>query len=137
VNESGNSAHVVFLPPVRKKQVPVVLQEFDLLYIGLQKESLFRFGISPNKLFDYMMAGLPIIQAIEAGNDIVGDATCGISIEPESVDALIAAISKLKMLEPSERSGLGSNARAYVMREHQLSELAKKMLQELRVGREG
>ncbi len=34
----------------------------DVLFIGLKNESLYRFGISPNKIFDYMMASKPIIQ---------------------------------------------------------------------------
>jgi len=55
----------------------------DILYIGLQRQSLFRFGISPNKLMDYMMAARPIVCAVDAGNDIVSEAGCGITIQPE------------------------------------------------------
>ena len=55
-------ANVYFLPPINKLAIPNLLKEMDVLYIGLQKQSLFRFGISPNKMFDYMMAAKPIIQ---------------------------------------------------------------------------
>ena len=58
----------VFLPPVKKSAIPVLLEQFDALYIGLAPCDLFRYGISPNKLVDYLMAGRPIIMAINAGN---------------------------------------------------------------------
>lgn len=51
--------------------------------------------MSPNKLMDYMMAGKPVIFAIDAGNDMVADASCGISIEPENSAAIAKAAIQL------------------------------------------
>jgi hypothetical protein len=48
-----------FSIPVPKTQVPALLRCFDLAYIGWQRQPLYRFGISPNKLIDYMMAARP------------------------------------------------------------------------------
>lgn len=62
---------------------------------GWQRQPLFRFGVSPNKLMDYMMAGKPVIFAIDAGNDMVADASCGISIEPENSAAIAKAAIQL------------------------------------------
>ena len=76
--------NVELLPAVKRDAVPELLAQFDALYVGLQRQPLFRFGVSPNKLMDYMMAGKPVIFAIDAGNDMVADASCGISIEPEN-----------------------------------------------------
>ena len=60
--------------------MPELLNQFDALYVGLQRQPLFRFGVSPNKLMDYMMAGKPVVFAIDAGNDMVAEAQCGVSI---------------------------------------------------------
>ena len=38
------------------------------------------FGIAPNKLIDYMMAGCAILHSVEAGNDPVADAGCGLTV---------------------------------------------------------
>ena len=90
----------------------------DVLYIGLQNESLFRFGISPNKLMDYMMAERPVLCAIAAGNDPVGDANCGFTIEPENPTALADAARKMYSLPMDQRESMGRNGRVFVERNH-------------------
>jgi len=119
-----NTSNIYFLPPVPKDSVQALLERCDLLYIGLQKQPLFRFGISPNKLFDYMLAGKPIIQAIDAGNDPVKEASCGISIEPEDPPALTEAIKSILSWSPEERQQAGLRGREYVIRHHDYRVLA-------------
>jgi len=123
-----NTNNIYFLPPVSKLSVPNILDKMDLLYIGLQKQSLFRFGISPNKLFDYMMSAKPIIQAIEAGNDLVTEAECGISVEPENVSKIANAIIQLKKMPPEKRAKLGINGRNYVLKHNTYNVLSEKFL---------
>ena len=52
--------------------------------LGWNRKLIYRFGVSPNKLFDYMMAGRPVIHAIEAPGDLVAESGCGLSIPPET-----------------------------------------------------
>ncbi|MFH2094911.1 MAG: glycosyltransferase family 4 protein, partial [Bacteroidota bacterium] len=120
--------NVFFLDPVPKRAVPELLKRMDILYIGLKDEPLFRFGISPNKLFDYMMAGKPVIQAINAGNDIVKEAGCGISIEPENPEQIKKAIENLISLFGVERDELGKRGYRFVLRENIYSVLADKFI---------
>lgn len=110
--------NVYFLEPINKLAIPSLLAEMDLLYIGLQKQSLFRFGISPNKIFDYMMAGKPIVQAIDAGNNLVEEANCGLYAEPGNVDAIKKTILDIKNLSDEERHNLGENGRQFVLENH-------------------
>jgi glycosyltransferase involved in cell wall biosynthesis len=120
--------NVHFLPPVNKLAIPTLLKWTDVLYIGLQKQSIFRFGISPNKIFDYMMAKDPIIQAIDAGNNIVKDANCGLYAEPDNVGEIVDAIRKLLQMTDDEREQLGENGYQYVMKYHTYDVLGKKFL---------
>jgi glycosyltransferase involved in cell wall biosynthesis len=120
--------NILFLNSVAKKFIPGILDNFDALYIGLKKESLFRFGISPNKIFDYMMAAKPIIQAIDAGNNLVQEANCGIYAEASNEQAIAQAILQLKSMTKEQRLHLGQNGKAFVMRHHTYKVLAMEFL---------
>ncbi len=113
---------------VPKSSIPGLLASMDLLYIGLQRQSLFRFGISPNKLIDYMMAAKPIIQAIDAGNDMVAEANCGLSVEPENPQMLANAIRDLMSREEEDLLVLGNNGREFALKNHTYKELAQQFL---------
>jgi len=117
--------NIYFLPPVNKPLIPSLLQYMDILYIGLQRQSLFRFGISPNKLFDYMMAAKPVVQAIDAGNNIVKNAQCGFYAEPDNIDDIRSAILKLVKMKPEERNKLGENGKLYALQNHTYDVLAE------------
>lgn len=123
---TNNLQNVVFLPQVTKKQIPALLREMDALFIGAQKHELYQYGISPNKLMDYMMAGKPVIQAIEAGNDIVTESNAGFTIEAENPVAIACAVKTLMNLTIEEREHLGANGRAYVIDNHDYKRLAEK-----------
>ncbi|MFD2270332.1 glycosyltransferase [Undibacterium arcticum] len=97
-------SNVWFLDPVSKEQIPALLQRFDVAYLGMQRQPLFRFGIAPNKLMDYMMAGRPVLMAIESGNDPVREANCGLTIQPEDPQAMVDGIRTLLTLS-EKKSG--------------------------------
>ena len=120
--------NVEFQDPVKKTDVPKTLQEFDCLYIGWTKSPLYRFGISPNKIYDYMMSGKPIIHAVEAANNPVKDAGCGISCDPESVSALMGAICEMANLSHMDRTERGRLGREYILEHNLLPRLAVKFL---------
>jgi len=121
-------APVTFLDAIPKRQIPATLRAMDALYVGLQPQSLFRFGISPNKLLDYMMAGRPIIQAITAGNDPVHSAGCGYSVPAGDVAAVADAIGRMRSLTIDERDAMGARGTAFALKEHDYRELAQRFL---------
>lgn len=119
---------VEFLPPVKRDQVPELLHQMDALYIGLQRQPLFRFGVSPNKLMDYMMAAKPVIFAIDAPNDMVAEAGGGISIPPEDSGAIADAAEKLAALPKEERERMGQRGRAYILQNNEYDVLSDRFL---------
>ncbi len=116
--------NVVFVGPVAKADVPATLRAFDVCYVGYRRSPLYRFGISPNKVFDYMAAARPVILAAAAANDPVQEAGCGLTVEPENPVALAAAIRSVKALTPGERASKGARGRAFVERTHAYARLA-------------
>ena len=113
--------NVTFVGPVPKEQVAAVLELFDACYVGYRRSSLYRFGVSPNKLYDYMAAGRPVLFAADAANQPVREADCGRTVAPEDPAALAAAIRSLAACSQAERERLGANARAYVEQRHDYS----------------
>ena len=120
--------NVELLDPISRAQVPEFLHQMDALYIGLQRQPLFRFGVSPNKLMDYMMAGKPVIFAIEAGNDMVAEARCGISIPPEDSRAIADAARKLASMPPQELAEMGMRGHQYILENQEYDVLANQFL---------
>jgi len=121
-------AEVLFLDPVQRRCVPALLELFDVLFMGISGSPLYRFGISPNKLYEYMMAGLPIVHAVHAANDPVREADCGISVPPEDVDALCNGFLELFNMNPEDRRAMGDRGRKFVETHHSVSVLAEKFL---------
>jgi glycosyltransferase involved in cell wall biosynthesis len=101
-----------------------VLELADACYIGLKKAPAFRFGVCPNKLLEYMLAGKPVLYAINSGNHPVAETDCGIEVEPEAPDQLADAILKLAGKKEDERQGMGRRGRDYVMKNHRYEVLA-------------
>lgn len=127
--ESMQLRRITFLPSLAKKQVPRFLSAMDALYIGLRAQPVFRFGISPNKLMEYMMTGKPTLCAVKAGNDPVGECDGGITVPPDNPAALVSAVRRLIRLPESERRAMGSRAQAYVHAHHDFEKLAQSYLQ--------
>ena len=117
-SQSKNIENVHFLSGIPKASIPTLLKRMDVLYVGFQRRSLYRFGISPNKIYDYMMAGKPIIQAIEAGNNIVKEAKCGLYVTPDNIEEITNAILELKEMSSIDRKKLGDNGNQYVLQYH-------------------
>lgn len=126
VRASG-APNVAFVGPIPKQQVGSAIALFDACYVGYRRSPLYRFGVSPNKLYEYMAAGRPVLFAAETANQPVRDADCGRTLAPEDPDALAAAIRSLAACSDAERTRLGANARAYVERHHDYGRLADEL----------
>jgi glycosyltransferase involved in cell wall biosynthesis len=121
--------NVSLLPAIPKAQIPSFLRAIDIAYIGWQRVPIYRFGIAPNKLMDYMMAACPVVHAVEAGNDPVAEAGCGITVAPESPGAVAEALRRMAAMSSDERADMGARGRAYVLTHHTYPILAAHFMQ--------
>ena len=123
--------HVRMFEPIPKPQVPSFLREIDIAYIGWKRQAIYRFGIAPNKLMDYMMAGVPVLHCVEAGNDPVAQAHCGLTVAPDSALALAQGLRRLAAVSAEERRAMGERGRAFVLAHHTYPVLARRFLEAL------
>jgi glycosyltransferase involved in cell wall biosynthesis len=117
------------LPPIPKAQIPSLLAQIDIAYIGWQRVPIYRFGIAPNKLMDYMMAGCVVLHSVDAGNDPVAECGCGLTVAPESPAAVAEGLRRLAALAPAERAAMGARGRAFVLANHTYPVLAQRFIE--------
>lgn len=120
--------NLLFLDGVPREQIPAVLRQADCLYLGAKETGLYRYGVSMNKLFDYMKAAKPIIYGVSAANNPVADAGCGLTIQSEDPAAIVAAVETLRATPEPERIAMGERGRAYVLEHHSYPKLAETFL---------
>lgn len=118
--------YVTFLPRITKKQILTALLQADCCFIGWQKKNIYRYGISPNKLGDYFMAGKPVLHAVVAGNDPVAEANAGYSMEPYNPIQLDQSIRKLINMGPEGRSRMGARGKHYALENIEWSILGRR-----------
>lgn len=121
--------NVSFLAPVPKNVVGAVLRKADLLLHCLNTMEVLKYGVSPNKLYDYLASGKPVIMVSNASNQIIEEAGSGLVVEPSNPEALVRAILQIKQMPPEERERLGANGRKYVEKHHSIEVLGEKLSQ--------
>ena len=127
--------NVAWCAPIPKAQVPAFLSSIDIAYIGWQRLPIYRFGIAPNKLMDYMMAGCAVLHSVDAGNDPVAEAGCGLTVPPESPQAVADGLRILAALPAAERAAMGARGRVHVLAQHSYPELAQRFIDALQQAR--
>ena len=122
--ESGLD-NVQFENPVPKHLIPIIAREADAFVFNLVDAPVFKFGISSNKLFDFMAAARPIIFCCRSSNNPVMEAAAGPTVPPGNELALAEAILRLAQTPVEERARMGLCARQYVENFHSYGSLAK------------
>lgn len=123
--------NVEFRPAVPKRDVARTMADADAFIYGLRDLPLYRFGISLNKLTDYLAAGRPIVFFGRSSYDPVRDAQAGVSVPPGDPDILARAIEGLVALTPKERMEMGERGRRYLLEHHNIPGLAQRLLEVL------
>jgi len=120
-------SNVEFRDSVSKGKVPPLLCEADACVFNLEKTEVFKYGISSNKLFDYMAAVKPVIFAVDAPNNPVEKVHCGLTVSPRNPQALAEAVVELYKMPSEEREEMGRRGREYVEKYHSIPVLAEKL----------
>ncbi|MBQ1017255.1 glycosyltransferase family 4 protein [Micromonospora sp. D93] len=108
--------NVRFLDPVPKTEIPDLLHAADVGLHVLADVELFRAGVSPNKVFDYMAAGLPILtNSPGIVGDLVMGAAAGYVTPPGN---LAHGLTQMVQASPDGLTKMGAAGRCWI-REHQ------------------
>ncbi len=119
--------NVEFRGPVPKDEVFKVMGEADAFIAALEDIPLYKYGISLNKLFDYLASGRPILFSGNSANDPVKEAGAGISVAARSPELLAKAAIELSRLSPEQRIVMGRNGVEYLKKHHDVRHLAERL----------
>jgi glycosyltransferase involved in cell wall biosynthesis len=101
--------NVLFLDPVPKTALGGLLAGADIGLQCLKNVPAFYYGTSPNKFFDYIAAGLPVLNNYPgwlAG--LIGQHGCGFAVPPDDAGAFADAL----ITASEDRAALGRMGRA-------------------------
>jgi glycosyltransferase involved in cell wall biosynthesis len=100
------------VPPVPKQQVPDLLAAADVGVHCLAPSDVFPWEVSPNKLFDYLAAALPVLTNTPGEvQATVEDARCGVAAAPTG---LADGLRDLASWSASTRRDAGIRGRAWL-----------------------
>jgi glycosyltransferase involved in cell wall biosynthesis len=115
---------VAIASPIPKAQVPRLLRSIDVGLVHATANPVYKYGISFNKLFEYLAAERPVIFACTSAYDPVATTGSGLSIPPDDPEGLAEAMLELAGTDSVTRARMGSAGRALVVRQHDLTQLA-------------
>ena len=105
--------NLIFIAPVPKDEIPDILAAADVCIAILKRIEMYK-TVYPNKVFDYMAAGRPVILAIEGViQEVIETAKAGKAISPGNPGELADAI---RFYQSHRSAGInqGMNGRRYV-----------------------
>jgi glycosyltransferase involved in cell wall biosynthesis len=123
-----NGLPIYFLGHIPKREIPDTLAQADVCFVGFQTNPLYKYGMSANKLWDYMMAGKPIVMSIASCNDPVEDAGCGITVSSGDSRDLAKAFDDILALSDEERQVMGNKGKKYVIENNSYDVLGRRCL---------
>ncbi len=109
-----NLQNLRFVGHFPKDKIGDLLAASDVCVACLQNIPAFKTTY-PNKVFDYMAAGRPVLLAIDGViRKVIEDADGGVYVEPGDAEALANAIRQMKE-SPDHAKQLGQNGRNFVV----------------------
>lgn len=99
-----------FMDAMPKHQLVALLDMADMGLMPLANVPAFYYGTSPNKFFDYISSGLPVLNNYPGWlADMINEHNCGVAVVPDDPVALARALMDLQK-DKSQLQEMGKNA---------------------------
>jgi glycosyltransferase involved in cell wall biosynthesis len=121
-------SNVEFKSSVPKEDAASILFQSSLLFFNLRDSPVFKYGISSNKIFDYLASGKPILFACNAINNPVEDSKSGIKVSPNDPKEIAEAVIHLYRMPEKERREIGENGRKYIEKHYSINLLVDRFV---------
>lgn len=120
--------NVLILNRVPKSQIYSILMHADICLVLFKFSPLYKYGMSANKLWDYMYSGRPVLMSINSSNDPVTDSGCGLTVKTGSISDICKALNQLLSLPDEVLDSMGNKGRSYVISNNSYKKLSDDFL---------
>lgn len=120
--------NVTFTGPVPKDTVQPVLELCDLVYFSVHRSKVWNYGLSLNKVIDYMLVGKPVVASYSGYPTMVEEAGAGSSAPAGDAAALRAEILRLKAMPRDELAAMGLRGKSWILQNRGYDRLAAQYL---------
>jgi len=118
----------IFLPPIARIDLARLLGSVNCGLMILKNVPAFYYGTSPNKFFDYVSAGVPVLNNYPGWlADMIGEHRCGLVVRPDDPAELADGLQYLAD-HPGECKAMGQRARALAEERFSRSVLARQFV---------
>jgi glycosyltransferase involved in cell wall biosynthesis len=120
--------NLLFIDPKPKNEMAEVMAAADACIAILKPLEMYKTTY-PNKVFDYMAAGRPVILAIDGViRQVVEQAGCGLAVTPGSPESMAEAVLTLAS-DPKKSAAMGLAGRAYVEQNFNRGQVADRLVE--------
>lgn len=124
----ANLENVHFLDPMPKHKLASLFKGADIGIQALANVPAFYFGTSPNKFFDYIAAGLPVVTNYPGWiAEMIHSERIGFAVAPDDPSAFADALETAQA-NRAELLKMGKRSREFAAREFDRSELAERFV---------
>lgn len=110
--DEGTADMTTWAPFIPKHELAALLPRFGTGMMILKNLRAFYYGTSPNKFFDYIASGLPVLNNYPGWvADMIAETGCGIAVPPDDPAAFADAVVQLRD-DPERRRTMGRQSRA-------------------------
>lgn len=118
----------LFFDPVPKTVLNKIVSSADIGLMVLKNVPAFYYGTSPNKFFDYIASGLPVVNNYPGWlSDMICENNCGVVVPPDNAAAFADTLIHL-VDHPEKRRTMGANSRLLAERQFSRDQLSDKFV---------
>lgn len=118
--------NILFYDPIPKVKLAEIISRADVGLMVLANVPAFYYGTSPNKFFDYIASGLPVVNNYPGWlADMIKENNLGVVTEPDDPESLAEGIENV--IDNNQlREEFGRNARAFAEQNFSRNDLGEK-----------
>jgi len=124
-----NLSNVVFVDMIPKDRVINFISYANLLIHTCSKHPIYRYGASPYKWVDYMLAGVPILISYDGYRSILNEADCAFFVEAENIQQIAEKILEISKMDRDTLIRMGNRGKTYAIKYLNYNFLSNELLE--------